>query len=108
MTINEIIVSKRIPREAILKGDVNHIIRIANKNKWSKNSVFELKESRLDKKPIKVIILDSSEQVAKRIPEEILTKCYYRNQDDFKNKWVEKWHQKWDGEAWVVKFGLLT
>jgi hypothetical protein len=67
---------------------------------------FNLKISRWDKNSIKVIIIKSSVQVAKDIAEDILRKCYYQNQDDFKSQWQEKWYQKWDGMAWVIKFRL--
>jgi hypothetical protein len=72
LTINEIIVTNRIPHEAILNGEVNTIIRIAEKNKWSPGSIFELKFSYKDKESIKVVIEESKEQVAKFISEEVL------------------------------------
>lgn len=106
--LNEIVLSHRIPKEAILRGDVNHLIRIADKNKWSEGSPFYLKETHWDEKPIKIIIVESSEQVAKRISEDILVKAYYRNRDDFKFKWEEKWYQKWDAKAWVIEFRLFN
>lgn len=106
LTINEIIISHRIPKEAILNGEVNTIIRIAAKNKWSQGSIFDLKCSHQDKESIKVIIVESTEQIAENISEEVLTKCYYRNREKFREKW-EKWYQKWESNAWVVKFGLL-
>ena len=104
--INEIVISNRIPRNAVLNGDVNTIIRIASKNKWSPGSIFDLKCSHKDSKSMKVIIEDSKEQVAKDISEEVLTKCYYRNREKFRQQW-EKWYQRWDSNAWVVKFGVL-
>ena len=75
--INEIVISHRIPIEKIISGEVNHIIRIAAKNKWSPGSIFDLKCSHKDSESMKVIIEDSKEQVAKDISEEVLTKCYY-------------------------------
>jgi hypothetical protein len=104
--LKEIVISNRIPIETILNGDVNHIIRISEKNKWSQGAIFDLKCSHKDKESIKVIIVESTEQVAEDISEEVLTKCYYRNREKFQEKW-EKWYQRWESSAWVVKFGLL-
>lgn len=104
--LKEIVISNRIPRNAVLNGDVNTIIRISQKNKWSPGSIFDLKCSHKDKESIKVIIEESTEQVAKDISEEVLTKCYYRNREKFRQQW-EKWYQRWESSAWVVKFGLL-
>ena len=106
--INDIIVSKRIPKEAILCGNVTHFIRISKKNKWRKNTIFELKYSYLDEKSIKVRILKSYEQQVKSISEDVLKGCYYRNKAEFKDQW-EKWFQTWDdgAKAWVVTFKLL-
>lgn len=105
--LNEIIFSKRIPKEAIINGDVNHLIRIADKNKWSKNSVFELKESHLDENSIKIIIVSSNEYIAKCIPNYVLKGCYYKNREEFEKQW-ERLCQKWEGKAWVIKFRLLN
>jgi len=107
MTTNEIILSKRIPKEAILSGEVNHLIRLAEKNKWSKGSVFELKYSYMDKESIEVVIVDSIEQVAKYISEDVLIKAYYHNKDEFRQQW-ERWSQKWNdySNAWVIEFKL--
>jgi len=104
LTINEIIVTHRIPHEAILNGEVNTIIRIAKKNKWSPGSIFELKFSYKDKESIKVVIEDSKEQEAKYISEEVLNQCFFKNRGKFRYYWEEKWYQKWDARAWVVKF----
>ena len=103
--INEIIISKRIPIEAILSGEVNQIIRIAWKNKWSTGAIFGLKCSFKDKDSIKVIIVESKEQVAKNISDEVLDKCYYKNREKFREEW-QKWYQEWDSTAWVIKFKL--
>jgi hypothetical protein len=103
--LKEIVISHRIPIETILKGEVNHIIRISEKNKWKPGSIFYLKCSHKDPESIKVIIEDSKEQVAKDISEEVLTKCYYRNREKFREK-REKWYQRWDARAWVVKFSV--
>ena len=105
--INEIIVSRRIPKEAILSGKVNYLIRLAEKNKWSKGSIFQLKYSYMDKEAIEVVIVDSREQVAKYISEDVLAKAYYKNQEEFKNQW-QKWSQKYDdyASAWVIEFKL--
>jgi len=104
--LNEIIISHRIPKEAILSCDVNHLIRIADKKKWSEGLLFYLKDSHWDESPIKVVIVSAKKQIAKDIPEEVLRKCYYRNQKEFKTLWEEKWYQKWDANAWVIKFKL--
>ncbi|OGM12037.1 hypothetical protein A2Z22_01890 [Candidatus Woesebacteria bacterium RBG_16_34_12] len=104
--INEIIISHRIPIETIISGEVNHIIRIGAKNKWTAGSIFDLKCSHRDNESTKVIIEESTEQVAKDISEEVLTKCYYRNREKFRQNW-EKWYQRWESSAWVIKFGLL-
>jgi len=104
--LKEIVISHRIPIETILKGEVNHIIRISEKNKWKPGSIFYLKCSHKDPESIKVIIEESTEQVGKYIPDEVLLKCYYRNKEKFRQQW-EKWYQKWDASAWVIKFGLL-
>lgn len=104
--LKEIVISNRIPIETILNGDVNHIIRISEKNKWRQGSIFDLKCHK-DKESTKVIIIESTEQVAKDISEEVLTKCYYRNREKFQEKW-EKWYQRWDASAWVVKFSVTN
>ena len=105
--LKEIVISNRIPINAVLNGDVNTIIRISEKNKWKPGAIFDLKCSHRDKESIKVIIEESTEQIAKDISEEVLTKCYFRNQEKFREKW-EIWNQKWEmGSAWVIKFGLL-
>jgi len=104
--LKEIVISNRIPIDAVLNGDVNTIIRISEKNKWRQDSIFDLKCSHRDKESIKVVIVDSKELLAKDISEEVLSKCYYRNREKFREKW-EKWYQRWDASAWVVKFGLL-
>jgi len=104
--LKEIVISNRIPINAVLNGDVNTIIRISEKNKWRQGSIFDLKCSHIDKESIKVIIVEATEQVAKDISEDVLTKCYYRNPEKFRQQW-EKWYQKWDASSWVVKFGLL-
>lgn len=105
--LKEIVISHRIPIETILKGEVNHIIRISEKNKWKPGSIFYLKCSHRDKESIRVIIVESTEQVAKDISEEVLTKCFYRNREKFREKW-EIWNQNWEmGSAWVIKFDLL-
>jgi len=108
LTINEIIVTNRIPKEAILNGEVDTVIRIAKKNRWSQGSIFELKFSYKDKESIRVLIEDSKEQVAKNISDEVLNKCFFSNREKFRYYWEEKWYQKWDARAWVVKFGLLS
>src|SRR5659263_33019 len=104
--LKEIVISNRIPIETILTGDVNTIIRISEKNKWRQGSIFDLKCSHQDKESIKVIIVESTEQIAENISEEVLTKCYYKNREKFLQNW-EKWYQRWESSAWVVKFGLL-
>jgi len=104
LTINEIIVTNRIPKEAILCGEVNTILRIAKKNKWSPGSIFELKFSYKDKESIKVVIEESKEQVAKYISEEVLYQCFFKTRGKFREYWEEKWYQRWDARAWVVKF----
>lgn len=105
--INDIIVSKRIPKEAILCGKVTHFIRISKKNKWTENSIFELKYSFLDEQSLKVRILKSLEQQVKSISEDILKQCYFKNQAEFKDQW-EKCYQNWDdnSKAWVIAFEL--
>jgi len=50
--------------------------------------------------------VDSKEQVAKSISEEVLVKSYYKNKEKFRQNW-EKWYQRWESSAWVIKFGLL-
>jgi hypothetical protein len=104
--LKEIVISNRIPIETILTGDVNTIIRISEKNKWRQGSIFDLKCSHQDKESIKVIIVESTEQIAENISEEVLTKCYYKNREKFLQNW-EKWYQRWESSAWVVKFGVL-
>ncbi len=106
--INDIIISKRIPKEAILSGKVTYIVRISKKNKWSKDSIFEIKFSYLDEQSIQVRIIELLEQQVKCISEDVLKRCYYRNQAEFKDQW-EKWFQNWDNgaKAWVVAFKLL-
>ena len=69
-------------------------------------AIFDLKCSHQDKESIKVIIVESTEQVAKDISEEVLNKCYYKTKEKFRQQW-EKWYQRWESSAWVVKFGLL-
>jgi hypothetical protein len=93
--LKEIVISHRIPIETILKGEVNHIIRISEKNKWRTGAIFDLKCSHRDKESIKVVIEESTEQGAKDISEEVLNKCYYKNREKFREKW-EKWYQKWE------------
>lgn len=102
--INEIVISHRIPIEKIISGEVNYIIRIAEKNKWRPGSIFYLKCSHQDKESMKVIIEDSKEQVAKDISEEVLTKCYYKNLEKFRQQW-EKWYQRLESSAWVISAG---
>ncbi len=104
--LKEIVISNRIPIDAVLNGDVNTIIRISEKNKWRQGSIFDLKCSHKDSESIKVIIEETTEQVAKDISEEVLNKCYYRNREKFREKW-EIWNQKWESSGWVIKFGLL-
>ena len=104
--INEIIISNRIPKEAILSGEVNTIIRIADKNKWKTGSIFGLKFSYKDKESITVIIEDSKEQVAKDISDEVLITSGYKNRNKFREQWEEKWNQKWNSKAWVIKFSF--
>lgn len=106
--INDFVISKRIPKDAIICGKVTHVVRISKKNKWKKKCIFELKFSYLDEKSIKVRILESVEQQVKSISEDVLKRCYYRNQAEFKDQW-EKCFQTWDdgAKAWVVTFELL-
>ena len=78
--LKEIIISHRIPIETILKGEVNHIIRISEKNKWKPGSIFYLKCSHKDPESIKVIIEESTEQVAKYISVEVLIKMLLHKQ----------------------------
>ena len=104
--INEIVISNRIPINAVLNGEVNTIIRISDKKKWRTGAIFRLKCSHRDKESIKVIIVESTEQVAKDISEEVLVKSYYKNKEKFRHNW-EKWYQRWESSAWVIKFGLL-
>ena len=103
--LKEIVISNRIPIDAVLNGDVNTIIRISEKNKWKTGAIFDLKCSHRDKESIKVIIEESTEQIAKDISEEVLTKCYYKNREKFLQNW-EKWYQKWESSAWVIKFSI--
>jgi hypothetical protein len=104
--LKEIVISNRIPIDAVLNGDVNTIIRISEKNKWKAGDIFDLKCSHREKESIKVIIVESTEQIAENISEEVLIKCYYKNREKFLQNW-EKWYQRWESSAWVVKFGLL-
>jgi hypothetical protein len=99
--LKEIVISNRIPIDAVLNGDVNTIIRISEKNKWRQGSIFDLKCSHIDKESIKVIIVDSKELLAKDISEEVLSKCYYRNREKFREKW-EKWYQRWESMSIAV------
>ncbi len=105
--INDIVISNRIPKDAILSGKVTHLVRISAKNKWRTNSIFDLKYSYVDERSIKVRIIESLEQQVKCISEDVLKRCYYRNQAEFKEQW-EKCFQQWDdnAKAWVVKFEL--
>src|SRR5659263_631680 len=104
--LKEIVISNRIPIETILNGDVNHIIRISEKNKWSQGAIFDLKCSHKDKESIKVIIVESTEQVAEDISEDVLGKCYYGNGEKFRGK-GENGYKKGESSAWVVNFGLF-
>lgn len=105
--VNEIILSKRIPAKAILSGEVNHFIRIADKQKWKNGSLFELKSSyRSNDNLIEIIVVNSEEVVANCIPEDVLRKCYYRNREEFKTKWEDNWYQQWEGKCWLIKFKL--
>jgi hypothetical protein len=59
------------------------------------------------KSECQVVIEESKEQVAKFISEEVLNQCFFKNRGKFRYYWEEKWYQKWDARAWVVKFGVL-
>jgi len=103
--INEIIISNRIPRTAVLTGEVNTIIRIADKNKWRPGSIFGVKFSNKDKESIPVLIEESKEVVARDISAEVLLTSGYKNQNKFREQW-ENWNQKWNSKAWVIKFSV--
>lgn len=109
MSRNEIIISERILPKDILSGKIDHLIRISDKDKWTKNSIFQLKESFTSPTSIDIIIISSNLVKVIDIPLEILNRCGYKNQDEFKQQW-ENWFQDWDDNAiaWLIFFNIKS
>ncbi len=109
MTRNEIILPHRIILPDILSGKIDHLIRLSDKNKWTKNSIFDLKESYTSSNSIEIIIISSDLVKVTEIPVNTLSRCGYKSQSDFKHQW-ESWFQTWDSDsfAWIIFFALKS
>lgn len=101
----EIIISSKIDPNLIVQDKITHAIRISEKNKWTNNSVFILRQSE-SKSPTKIVKIISSELYRiTEIPDSIFIKCGYKSKEDFKSQW-DSWSQKWDysSKVWVINF----
>lgn len=109
MPRNEIILSSRLTLGDIQSGKIDHLIRISDKNKWTKNSIFQLKDSFTSSNSIDIIIISSDLVKVTEIPLETLYRCGYKSQSDFKEQW-KAWFQNWDPHslAWVIFFALKS
>jgi len=81
---NELILPRRITKSQIISGNVDYLIRIGDKNKWSRNAVFNVKESHIDSNPISVVILKSEQVYITNLSLDILKRCGYNSKNDFK------------------------
>ncbi len=109
MTRNEIILPGRLTLRDIQSGKIDHLIRISDKNKWTKNSIFQLKNSFNSPDSIEIIIISSDLVKVTDISPEFLTRCGYKSQSEFKKQW-EAWFQDWNNfsTAWLIFFTLKS
>jgi len=105
---NEIILSSRLSFDDIISRKIDHLIRINDKNKWTKNSIFSLKPSHISLLSIDIIILSSELVKIQDITIETLNRCGYNSQSEFKEQW-ENWFKEWneDSIAWLIYFNII-
>lgn len=106
--MSDIILPKRIDKKSVISGEINYLIRIGNKNKWTRNSIHNLKSTHNDPDPIKITIIKSEQIYVTNLSLNILKHCGYSTIDSFKEQW-ENWYQTYDdfAKAWLINFELL-
>ncbi len=104
---NEIILPHRLSLSDIISGKIDHFIRLSDINKWTKNSVFDLKSSYISPDGIEIIILSSEPIRVQDIPLNILTRCGYKSESEFREQWTS-WFQEWNAisTAWLIHFTI--
>lgn len=107
MPRNEIILSNRLSLIDVSSGKIDYLIRLSDKDKWTKNSIFLIKSSYNSPGGIEIIILSSEIIKVQEISSNILSRCGYKSQSEFKEQWTS-WFQEWDAlsTAWLIHFTI--